>query len=481
MGSAIGQCFGFGISTTNTNDAPTVERQIDDSSTISNEQETSISVASSSIAGSSRINTPKKIMQVIECPWWCTSHHNWAWVVCEAIQKITGDKGQILKKQCELPSQQGKAKERPCYALFKVEAVDHINAKHHAVWATSPCLGFLDSKDSLYRALHSAEKSSLMPPTVLISWDAKSIADIGDFPTRPALLKAALGSGGFGLYFVTEKHHALSIVQKHAARAQQFDGFLEGLRRDHDGMVPSWSLQALVQPCRFGGNRRCQVRAYVVVCEHPDCGVHLYFYRDLEVRLPLWDVNLDTTINAPTVFTALPPETEGGKLQQDFITGQTLSVAEFEEYCCANGVGRPYNKDRNKSETDRLMLEEVPELVPFKDAIAANVRQAMVALQPAVMSHCSPATNNNETRTQMAIAGLDLLVDENGNTFLIEINNNPAMPQAAKKMSASYKSHLVQMASNMIKLGLVYAVGEGVGEGVGEDDYAPLLGFERLW
>jgi hypothetical protein len=477
MGNAIGQCFGFGISTHA--DPSPGDREVlispqsvcSSASTTSNEPETSREASSTAV-----VLPSSDLLSVMECPWFSTSHHNWAWVVDETIQEIapSGAKGQILKKQSELPSQQGQAKEKPCYALFKVETVvGHAGVDSRSVWATSKCLGFLDSKDSLYRGLQKAGKQSLMPPTELINWDAKTVADVGDFPTTPALLKAALGSGGFGLYFVTEKHHALSIVQAHATRAQQFDGFLEGLRRDHDGMVPSWSLQALVQPRRLSsGRRRCQVRAYVVVCERPGCGVQLYCYRDLEVRMPSWDIDLDATINAPAVSAPVLPETEG-KLQQDFITGQTLSVAEFEEYCCANGVGRPYNKDRNKTETDRLMLDEVPELVPLKGALTANVREAMVALQPAIMNYCSSPGIDNKSRTQMAIAGLDLLVDESGQAYLIEINNNPAMPQATKKMSPLYRSHLITMAGNMIKLGLVY--------GVGQEDDASFLGFERLW
>ena len=119
------------------------------------------------------------------------------------------------------------------------------------------------------------------------------------------------------------------------------------------------------------------------------------------------------------------------------------------------------------------MLDEVPELVPFKDALMANVRQAMVALQPDIVRHCSPGAMN-KSRTQMAIAGLDLLVDERGDAYLIELNNNPAMPQPAKKMSPLYRSHLIKMTGSMIKLGLVHGVGK-------DDDVVSFLGFERLW
>ena len=168
----------------------------------------------------------------------CCIHHNWTWVVSEALHNIisSDDRRQIVKRQSELPSQKEKNKEqreKPCYALIKLD-IERITPtlRVSSIWVTSPCLGFLDAKDRLCRELHHVSKQSLMPSTSFIPWDVTSIEDIPDFPTHPALLKAALGSGGYGLYFVHTKQHVLSIAQAHTQRAKQFDGFLE-VRRTH--------------------------------------------------------------------------------------------------------------------------------------------------------------------------------------------------------------------------------------------------------
>ena len=164
----------------------------------------------------------------------CCIHHNWSWVVSEALHHIiiSDEKRKIVKRQSELPSQRDKDKEqrdKPCYALFKLEIERTIPTLPcvTSIWVSSPCMGFLDAKDRLCRELHQVGKQSLMPTTVFIPWDVATLNNIPDLPTNPALLKAALGSGGYGLYFIHTKQHALSIALAHAQRAQQFDGFLE--------------------------------------------------------------------------------------------------------------------------------------------------------------------------------------------------------------------------------------------------------------
>ena len=448
-----------------------------------------------------------------------TAHPNWAWVVHDAVRDIVGSGEETpprwCKRQSELPSQAVASaahnREKPVYALFKVEAeVTTTDGRTvaAAVWASSQCLGFLDAKDALYRELKRAGKASLMPDTVLIPWDAASVDAIADFPTTPALLKSALGSGGFGLYFVTEKQHALAIMQAHATRARQFSGFLDGLKRDHDGAVPSWSIQAVVNTLRVGEQqqqqkqqsqsqpqpqpqpqrqRRCQVRAYVALCEHGD-RVGVYLLRDLEVRLPSWAVDLDATLAAtPTASPEEPADRAmaSRRLLEDFASGQTLSVEEFEEACCAGGAGRPYNLDRNKAETERVMLHEVPELAGAHEVVLAAVRDAMMALQPAIVARRTRDALTKEghavaNRTQMAIAGVDLLVEreqpDSGafRAYLVEINNNPALPQEHRKKSAHYQVHLVRMVANMLRLGLAYS------EGIANEDLERLR-FERVF
>jgi hypothetical protein len=230
------------------------------------------------------------------------------------------------------------------------------------------------------------------------------------------------------------------------------------------------------------------VRAYVALCEHGD-RVGVYLLRDLEVRMPSWDVDLDQTLaTSPQAHGAVEKPADGaeaGRLAADFASGQTLSMEEFEEVCCAGGVGRPYNQDRNKADTERVMLHEVPELAAANDLVLATVRDAMMALQPAIVARRTRDALTKEghaaaNRTQMAVAGLDLLVEreqpDSGafRAYLVEINNNPAIPQQHRKRSPLYHAHLVRTVANMIRLGLAY------GGGVANEDVERLR-MERVF
>ena len=229
MGSAFSQCFG--LDTINTRELNAVS-----------EINTAV-VTNDALVDDAPVQTDQPPIGKISC---CI-HHNWNWVIIEALHHITSsdDDIHIVKRQSELPSQRDKDKkerDKPCYALFKVEIERAISTTPplvsstvsstvcstvSSVWVSSPCLGFLDAKDALCRALYHVGKQSLMPVTSFIPWDVSTIDGIPDLPTHPALLKAALGSGGYGLYFIHTKQQALSIAQAHAQRAQSFDGFLE--------------------------------------------------------------------------------------------------------------------------------------------------------------------------------------------------------------------------------------------------------------
>lgn len=495
-----------------------------------------------------------------------TAHHNWAWVLAEAIEQILKDTKesteslvQLCKGFKDLPSQKSPPaiKTRIKYALFRVELVkntsrssfvDRIIASDSvSAWATSSAFAFLDAKDALYRELQHHNSGFLMPKTTLLQWDINTVDEICALPTVPALLKAALGSGGFGLYFVYSESDVLAIIKAHAFRAKTFPGFLDSLRRDH-GNVPCWSLQSVVNSCRTFGRsnngvpddgtddsmmsseiaqKRCQIRVYVVCRDR-----HLYMYDTYEARIPSWDIDLDEQLNQhPTVEAA-----GGSDILQDINEEEPMTVDEFELYCCAGSHGRPYNKDRNKYITERFIFEELDDLLIAKEVVGNCVRQAMVALQQPILAQITTETNeinlvskqidsntvvdsdsdysasrnqdfhedskkshhteeqiyhNNENdfsknRAEMAIAGIDLMVEifddkedieadvtlplkgPRLSAYILEINNNPAMPGENKKMSMKYRQHLSTFVKHTIQLGL------------GGID-AEKLGFECIW
>ena len=124
--------------------------------------------------------------------------------------------------------------DKPCYSLFKVELCDEGNTVCHHVDTANHELEFLDAKDNLYRIAVERSLEKYMPASHLIEWDCEDISYLSEFPSRPALLKAPLGSGGFGLYFVFSKFDVLEVIRGHRKRAEEHPGFLDELQRDYD-------------------------------------------------------------------------------------------------------------------------------------------------------------------------------------------------------------------------------------------------------
>jgi hypothetical protein len=448
-----------------------------------------------------------------------TVHHNWSWIFSEAIIQLSNNKTVStftstdihLYDRCrELPSQKRKlsSKEKVKYALFRVEIESNEdssktigNKETISTWATSLAFAFLDPKDALYRELRNNDAGHLMPPTTLLKWDVTDVEEIGEMPSFPAILKAALGSGGFGLYFVNGKEDVLSIIKAHAMRARTFDGFLESLKKDYGGEVPYWSLQSLVNSYRVCGDKstsdsskyeddsnenpenqkgkRCQIRVYVV-----SCGSQMYMYKTFESRMPSWDVDLDNVLtSSSSTFTSRhmnatdTPSSEINDTNVE-IEEKILTIEEFERYCCEGTDARPYNKDRNKSVTDRYVFDEIKELLIGKEIVRTCVHDAMIALKMPILNqikgHSDIITSdeylhNNDKfpckHSEMAIAGIDLMLEvplghQNGSpvltAFILEINNNPAMAGESKRMSKLYKEHLIDFAKNLIQLGLSF-------------------------
>ena len=119
----------------------------------------------------------------------------------------------------DLPSTKNSAtKERVTYSLFRVDLSPSKEAFElvRKVRTRSDIFGFLDPKDSLARVCQLLNSTNCMPDTVLIPWDWLAQDRLGSegeesevgsriaimLSSGPKLLKAPLGSGGFGLYFV---------------------------------------------------------------------------------------------------------------------------------------------------------------------------------------------------------------------------------------------------------------------------------------
>jgi hypothetical protein len=346
----------------------------------------------------------------------------------------------------------------------------------HCCWMSAQTFGFIDAKDALYQCLMEAGGKNIMPKTVLLPWDlvdAAALPPLHTISEPTCLLKAALGSGGHGIYFVRSHQQVLDVIQADAAAARKDVSFIRNLEHEHDGRVPRWSLQQFVQSVRVSvpDPQRCQFRVYVV-----SCGERMYLYRSVEVRVPQWDDDLDAALSEDTA--------------------------------------REYNCSRNKERTHRMLLHELPDVHLLAQVSGGEtcfhqlVRRAMLLLKPAIdrnrerlqtilldYSHPFPDRESflmsgaggdavkvhfgecmGAAPTLMAVAGIDLLLGlpvESGAPavpYIVEFNNNPAMPTADKLMSQSYRAHLIKFMQHLLALG-----------GVLSSDLLDDSPFETLW
>ena len=356
------------------------------------------------------------------------------------------------------PSSSSSLSIKPSYALFRLD-VNNSSNMILSTWVTSRCLEFLDAKDNLYEYIEKTSSLSCMPITKLLPYDTNTICEL---PSSPCLLKASLGSGGFGIYFVKNTNDVLSIIQWHMQRAEQTAGFIDGLKKDF-GRVPLWSIQEFIPSVRYTitttvttlltimimirvqGNKRCQVRVYVVICEE-----HCYYYHTIEVRIPTWDRDelLDHSINDSDNHN----DNDAGDLNS------------YDRLCCKGTEAIPYNLDRNKKETARYLISEVEEISSSSasEAVTECVVTAFLSLQPYIVDKIieqNKIEDHIPNRTKLAIAGVDLVlkskVDSSGfEALIVEVNNNPSMVQSSKKMSEKFNHHLKQLLSDIALLGL---------------------------
>ena len=338
------------------------------------------------------------------------------------------------QKTCKIPRS---------YALFRAE-VTHNERLSSIAWCTSTTFGFLDPKDSLYYYLRCAGAGHCMPVTQLIPWDGSG-DDINIPPNSKMLLKAALGSGGDSLYFVTSAEQVLHVMQSHAAKAQNTPDFNDTLASLY-GKVPSWSLQELLTSYLPNMQQKCQIRAYVVTV-----GQHLYLYKSYEVRFPLWK---EEDPNAP----------------------KTPYVSADLEFCGDSGAV-PYNANRSKASTERYELSEVCSDATISTSITDTMRCAFTALREPIHEKMESDMRQKQADwgidfepdpVLLAVGGVDLLLDNNRQPKIVEINNNPAMPQQHKHMSEKYRMHLVNMVRGIVNLGISTSQFE---------EY----GFEQIW
>lgn len=501
-----------------------------------------------------------------------TSHPNWEWVIRAALLEYYGACSvgyeskninrneetcifKLIREKCmkDLPSQlrvcPGK-KRKSTYSLFRIELSQNNAQKNvisHCCWMSGQMFGYLDAKDALYKHLkvqedvilcsigkeHVNEKSkptNAMPATVLLPWDyepdphinsdSSSVVEYGfDLPSTPTcLLKAALGSGGFGIYFIHNKEQVLDILRRDAKAARASDYFIPSLMKDHGGIVPQWSLQQYIESVRvFPDRARCQFRVYAISVYNLDTNTcRMYIYDTVEVRVPRWDIELDDIVcrvdEKNDTNSALSCSKDVDLLGSGDLMAETSKNSPME-----------YNEHRNKAKTYRYVLEEMPPIEPAafdasrgggnsksnqpplfmkKDVFHQRVKQTLLDLKPSfeenleqnlkkkLLDYCEPFpvdevesectcdpdplarqnTSNKSNPILLSITGIDLMLTQASPSelrpYVIEFNNNPAIPPANKLMTEAYRTHLVELVGSLLHLGGLHdaAVGFGPGE-----------------
>lgn len=106
-------------------------------------------------------------------------------------------------------------------------------------------------------------------------------------------------------------------------------------------------------------------------------------------------------------------------------------------------------------------MSELEEISFLQDMLIEFVRAALTALKPVIAENNGDSVAIDKSRvsqtfqfTSLGVVGIDLVVDEAHRPYILEFNNNPAMPPPNKCMSENYRHHLVNFIRATVSLGL---------------------------
>jgi hypothetical protein len=178
-------------------------------------------------------------------------------------------------------------------------------------------------------------------------------------------------------------------------------------------------LQAEVYPCLLiKGRRKFHLRTYVVVVEdlYSEQLLETFIYKRHEVRI------------APVPV----PENETTRDGKVHITNGSLS-----------------------NQTERVLLSDVEELTSLGMVDKLELFVATCFGKDLVRDIAGrirvSADESNGATCKFAVAGLDLMVSEDGRIYLLELNSNPAAPRE-ENCTESFKKHLQGYLRDTISL-----------------------------
>lgn len=183
-------------------------------------------------------------------------------------------------------------------------------------------------------------------------------------------------------------------------------------------------LQAEVHPPKLiQGGRKFHIRCNIAVVEklwHDDL-LDIYIYNRHEVRIagaPVDDTSLDGNDRHPLAH-------------------------------ITNGA--------SSDSTERTLLTAVPELAPYQDELQIFLAKAMQSFMADITRRVGYSASQETLFVDIrkfAIAGVDIMMTDEGRFYVLEFNVNPAAPPE-EVTSPSFKEHLVGWMTDLVDLIMV--------------------------
>jgi hypothetical protein len=275
-----------------------------------------------------------------------------------------------------------------------------------------------------------------------------------------AVLKTPLGSRGEGVYFISHTEELLQHVRENYIRAVE-EGQGKFLLQIHDckGRIPSWVLQAEIYPPMLllheQKKKKFHIRSYIVVIERTrnydlmtnNNNLDVYIYDRHEVRV------------ASAPFHHDDPATIE---KSNFISTPADNNASF-SYCGSQRNRHAHiTNGASSDETKRYLLHHVAELAPISHRLELFLAQAFGRdLLPSMLTVMSINSRNvskecteSSTVAKFAFSGVDIMLDEDGRFYILEVNVNPAAPPK-DVIDVIFQRHLVDLCKDLIHLVVV--------------------------
>jgi len=383
----------------------------------------------------------------------------WQWVFKEAFQELidarTNDNshneisflsGRV--KRCEevsnarlLPSKNfitKQSKTRRFGCTLRIELASSINSDiFSCYYGTSQAMEGLADKDEFVRTLSNFNCEYLSPPSLLIDWDASESYCLAiKFPTtrhdnNVAVLKTPLGSRGEGVFFISCVEEIVHYVQQNYIRAMEERGnFLKDVYQSK-GRFPSWILQAEIYPPMLIERHKFHLRTYVVIFERPDTtkninvaeALDVYIYTKHEVRIA----------SVPFAHQA----------REESTTSSCSTCIRNRQAHITNGA--------SSDNTKRCLLHNVKELAHLSEPLEFFIAKAFGCdLLPNMRVQINQ-DNCDNAAAKFAFSGVDVMIDEQGKFYILEVNVNPAAPPK-EVIDAMFHRHLVDLCKDFIRL-----------------------------